>query len=333
MVEKIQASIKKFNLNLEKKIVLTEAASGNYVVTSVIAALAGAIVYAVVRESRYASIIEVKKQTYNLATKFGVEDKITIFDDKQEIDFKSIDIITNTGFVRPINEDMIQKLSTKCVIALMWEPWEYREEDLNIEACARRGIKVYGTNERDKKLRTMHYLGYIVLNFLLNEKKSPFSANILLLGNRYFCEPIIQILKQNNYKYTYVSEYKNKINIENFDSIVIAEHEKDTLLIGKDALISNQQLETKKTIIHICGNVDFSDVKYKTIPKNPADFGYMSFTTDYIDSQAVIDLHTAGLKVAEGMLNANEKGFDKVTYKNFIEKNYYGKAFDEKRYW
>ena len=48
----------------------------------------------------------------------------------------------------------------------------------------------------------------------------------------------------------------------------------------------------------------------------------MSFTADYIDSKAIIDLHTAGLKVAEGMLKANEMNLHRIEYKNFMESNY-----------
>ena len=38
----------------------------------------------------------------------------------------------------------------------------------------------------------------------------------------------------------------------------------------------------------------------------PASFGYMSYTADAVDPQAVVDLHCAGLKVAEEMLMNHE---------------------------
>ena len=59
----------------------------------------------------------------------------------------------------------------------------------------------------------------------------------------------------------------------------------------------------------------------------------MSFTTDYIDNRAVIDLHTAGLKVVEGMLKANELALDSEDYKIFMEDNYPALSFNEKKYW
>ena len=49
MLDFIKNSIEKFELNIKDKIVLTEAATGNFVVTPIIAALAGANVYAITK--------------------------------------------------------------------------------------------------------------------------------------------------------------------------------------------------------------------------------------------------------------------------------------------
>lgn len=333
MFNKIKDSIEKFDLNLNGLNVLTEASSGNYVVTPIIAAIAGANVTAITQPSKYASISEVKEQTLSLAKKFHVEDKITIVENKKNISYEIFDVVTNTGFVRPINKDVIELLSPTCVIPLMWEPWEYREEDLDLNACADKGIKVYGTNESDVRLQTMSYIGYIALKFLLDDKKSPFSANILLLGNIQFAQPIINVLKQNNYKYDYISDYEQTIDIKQYNTLILAENANNKLLIGNDGFIENCKLAEDVLIIHICGNVDFSGVPCKTIPKNPAKYGYMSFTTDYIDNKAVIDLHTAGLKVAEGMIKANKKNIMRKEYKHYMQTYYPALAFDEERYW
>jgi len=216
----------------------------------------------------------------------------------------------------------------------MWEPWEYRKEDLDLDECLKKGIKVYGTNEGDSKLRTMDYIGFIVLFFLLKQKHSPFSSNILILGNDSFSASVKKILKQNGYKYTHISDYVSPYNeVNDFDAIVIVEHEKKDLLIGKNGFINGSMIKKDMSVIHICGNVVFDELKCNMIPENPACFGYMSYTTDYIDNQAVIDLHTAGLKVAEGMLQANYLNLHGENYKKFMEKNYFALAFDDQKYW
>ena len=73
---KILQAIDKFNLNLNGKVVLTEAATGNYVVTPVIAAKAGAKVYAFTKNSKYGTVEDVKSQTLSLAEELHVEQKL-----------------------------------------------------------------------------------------------------------------------------------------------------------------------------------------------------------------------------------------------------------------
>jgi len=336
MIKKIFDAIKKFNLNLKNKTVLTEAATGNYVVTPIIAALAGAKVLAFTKESKYGTIKEVKKQIYTIARKTNVEKKLEIITNINNTDLKKIDILTNLGFLRPINKSIILKLSPKCVIPLMWEPWEYRKDELDLDACYEKGIKVYGTNESDSRLKTMDYIGYIVLYFLLKNKLSPFSANILVIGCKKFIEPIVNCLNQNNYSYKKITNYDRKVeNINEFNAIVIAENKSSRLIIGKDknSYIKLSLLSNETLLIHIAGNIDIKGKNIKCEPKEPKKFPYMSFTTDYIDNQAIIDLHTAGLKVAEGMLKANEINLHGIEYKTFMESNYPALAFKNKKYW
>ena len=334
-IKTIKESIKKFNLNLEDKIVCTEAATGNYVVTPIIAALAGAKVWAITKNSKYGSIEEVKSQTYKLADKFNISNKIIIVSSYDELEMDKIDILTNTGFNRPINKSVVNKLSSNCVIPLMWEPWEWRKEELDLQACYEKGIKVYGTNESDKRLKTMDYIGYIALYLLLKQKLTPFSSKILIVGCEKFASPIAKILKNNNYNYKSVTVYNKSIsNIAEYNAIIIAENSNNLKIIGNnESFINNKEISEYTVVIHIAGNVDFSRGNFIKIPEAPAHFGYMSFTTDYIDSKAIIDLHAAGLKVAEGMLKANQLGLKGTGYKNFMENNYAALSFENKKYW
>ena len=335
-IKTIKESIKKFNLNLEDKIVCTEAATGNYVVTPIIAALAGAKVWAITKNSKYGSIEEVKSQTYTLANKLDVLNKIKIITSYDELEMDKIDILTNTGFNRPINKKVVDKLSSNCVIPLMWEPWEWRKEELDLKACYEKGIKVYGTNESDPRLKTMDYIGYIVLYFLLKNKLSPFSANVLVIGCEKFVMPIVYRLEKNDYEFCKIIDYKENINnVSDYNAIVIADNLSDRLIIGKDinAFIQLKDLSKEALLIHIAGNINLYGENVKCEPKEPKVFPYMSFTTDFIDNQAVIDLHTAGFKVAEGMLKANQLGLKGTGYKNFMENNYAALSFENKKYW
>src|SRR5262249_13151350 len=70
----IHRAIERCALNLGGLTVLTEAASGAYVVTPVLAALAGADrVFAITRSTRYGSVEEIRESTLALARRAGVD--------------------------------------------------------------------------------------------------------------------------------------------------------------------------------------------------------------------------------------------------------------------
>lgn len=334
--KKILKALSKFNPDLTGKCVLTEAASGNFASTSVIAALAGAEVFAYTKNSRYATVAGVRKQVNHLATQLGVERKLNIIETLDDVDFSKIDVVTNNGFLRPINAAFIDRLSPKCVIPLMWEPWEYRSSDLDIEACRAKCIKVYGTNETDYRLRTMEYIGYVLMKILLNNGCSPFSARLLALGCEHFVEPSVSVLRNSGYNVDAITDYSEKIDkLDNYDVILLLEHERNIPLIGGEGtFLKAANLPGSTIILHICGNINVNSLeRFKVIPDKPAPFGHMSFSTDYADSQSVVDLHTAGLKVAEGMLEANKLGLFGSAYREFMESNYPAMAFDKPEYW
>lgn len=335
MRKKILNAISKFDLDLVGCRVLTEAATGNYVVTAVIAAVAGAEVVGFTRDSSYGSVEDVKDQTTELADSLNVNEKIEVIDSLDGLNLSVFDIVTNCGFLRPLNRAFVSRLSSNCVIPLMYEPWEYRDSDIDLESCVAKGVKVYGTDESDERLRTMTYIGYIALYFLLKKKRSPFSAKVLVLGSQKFVFPIGEVLQQNGYEFDLVFEYGNVIDPTGYDTIVVAEMADPQLIIGKtpQSIVQVSDIHPETFVLHIAGNVDFEGALFKYVPKAPRSLGYMSFTTDYIDSQAVIDLHAAGLKVAQGMLEANALGLSGSACREYMEKNYPALAFADRKMW
>jgi hypothetical protein len=334
IIDKIRYSIDKFELDLSDLTVLTEAATGNYVVTPILAALAGAQVIAFTKNSEHGDVQNVIDQTFDLSDKLKVTSKIDIIQSLGEIDLSQVDVITNTGFLRPINETIISRLSSSCVIPLMWEPWEYRPAELDLQVCAKKGVKVYGTNESDPRLRTMEYIGYVVLHFLLKERCSPFSSKVLILGDGKFGKAIKAVLDANEYSLKWVSDYDQKVdNIDQYDVIICAEHQNKAKLIGGNGYLNGTEISPETIIIHIAGSIDSEFLKSKVIPEQPQKYGHMSYTADFIDNLAIIDLHTAGLNVAQGMIEANKLQLSKSDYKYYLESNYPALAFGNEEFW
>ena len=65
---------------------------------------------------------------------------VEILNDRSDSVIAGADIVTNLGFVRPIDEPLLSKLGPQAVVSLMWETWEHRPEELDRDACKRLGI-------------------------------------------------------------------------------------------------------------------------------------------------------------------------------------------------
>src|SRR5690606_18650954 len=101
---KLRKCVDNLQLNLQGLTVLTEAASGPYVVTPVLAALAGARVMAYSRTTRYGTREEVFEATRQLAAEAGVEVELIQAITADHV--AAADIITNSGHLRPLSREM-----------------------------------------------------------------------------------------------------------------------------------------------------------------------------------------------------------------------------------
>ncbi|ABI68038.1 hypothetical protein [Syntrophomonas wolfei] len=308
----IKNAINLFELDLKGISVLTETASGPFVTTCLIAAVAGADqVFAVTRDSRYGKAQEVIEYTMRLAKFLNIQNRITISDDDSSKYARYANIVTNLGFVRPINKTLIELLPRDSAISLMWEPWEFRQEDVDLEACKQKGIPVLGTCETHPQLLIFRYVGMLALKLLLEEDIEVFRSTILVVGSGHFGIEIMKVMQANEAKAILFDPLQDEISYElkgfisQCDAIVIAEHKARFSVIGGETGIPVNWIHSSTTIIHICGEIDYISLEENEILKMPPRKvmpGFMTVTTDYVGPRPVIDLHTAGLKVGEEMV-------------------------------
>src|ERR1043165_6288468 len=98
LIDKLIRCVNALGLNLAGKTVLTEAASGAYVVTPILAALAGAKVYAFSRTTRYGTVEEVFANTKKLIAQCSsCKLDINLIDELTPEIIGEADIITNSG--------------------------------------------------------------------------------------------------------------------------------------------------------------------------------------------------------------------------------------------
>ncbi len=316
----IDSAIADFSLDLRGISVLTEAASGPFVVTPLIAALAGAKqTIAVTKDSAYGTATDIGEYTKQWARKLGVAERIEVTAKPAYMYANSVDLVTNLGFVRPIDKKFVKLLSAKAVISLMWESWEFRDEDIDLAACWKKGIPVLGTCETHPRLQTYRYVGLVALKLLLEANIEVFKSNILLVGSGHFAEETKAVLHLNGCHLMHVEPDNNWDNndqnvarfIKAADAIVLVEHKARFCLLGGETGLPLDWFDNcGAVIIHLCGNIDEAGLLKHGLSKLPARKvapGFMTLTTDYVGPRPVIDLHTAGLKVGEVMARAKRE--------------------------
>jgi len=319
----VQQALNKFDINLSGLKILTEAASGYYVFTPIIGALAGAEkVFALTRDSKYGSVKIVSETTLSLAKKWGVDQKIDILLSRNKEKIGEADIVTNLGFVRPINKEFISWMKETAVIPLMYETWEFRDEDVDLAECKRRGIPVLGTNEHASELDTFSYIGPLAIKLAFELDIEVIHSNVIVVGGGAFGESTVKALKRLGANVTNILVNKGERlddscvldKIMNSDLLIFVEYISRELLLGPHGQLSIGkllQINPSISIVHIAGIVDGNVIEQSQIPHRPEKIGspgHMSVTTDYLGPKPLIDLHTAGLKVGEAMARARLKG-------------------------
>ncbi len=321
-------AIDTYNLDLSGLTVLTEAASGNYVVTPLIAALAGSDrVFAITQDSKYGKAVDIRTFTLELAQRWGVEDRIEVISDKSPSILSQVDIVTNLGFVRPVDKNMIAHLKPTAVLPLMWETWEFREADVDLSECRRAGITVLGTNEREPRLDLFTYVGYLALKLAFELEIEVYRSKVVVVGSGVFGESSVSVFGklEVDVKYIDLSASDNsletksaKSTLRDADLVVLVEHHSPVCLIGSEGQITVEELlilNPHLSIVHIAGNINREEIDNAAIPCIPqksAAPGHMSVTTDYLGPKPVIALHSAGLKVGEAMARARLAGLDPI---------------------
>lgn len=326
----LRKCVEEYKLNLRDLTVLTEAATGAYLYTPILAALAGAQkVYAVAVDSRFGTKEEVKAQTLEAANRYDVAERVEVVFSKTRERVETCDIITNAGFVRPIDKEMISWMKPTAVIPLMWETWEFRETDLDFNACRERGILVLGTDESQPPL-SMYSCGfYLAMKLIFELGLEGYKTKTLLLGGgNGLGKSINSRFKQLGMEATWFADgesgalpYKEVTSHfaahgNDYDILILAEHGNPILLLGEGALLSYEQIRRTNPSIRIgviSGNLDAEGLKRSGLrfaPREIQPFGWMSYQPYELGPVPVLELYASGLKVGEAMARARLSGAD-----------------------
>lgn len=303
LVTLMQNAIERCNLQLRDKIVLTEAATGAYLVTPILAAMAGAEkVFAITRNSHYGTLEQVRAQTQQLAEVAGVSRCIEIMTQKSPEIVAQADIITNSGYVRPIDAAMIAWMKPTSVISLMYEAWEFRSDDVDIVACRQRGIRVAGINERHPAVDVFSFLGIMAIKLLLDAGIAVYASYILLLCDNPFASFIERGLVRAGASVDRLESLSAAPKDKMYDAILVAmQPQSEPVLSAVDvAMIADRWPGV--VIAQFWGDIErsaFLSVDISVWPPNEPKPGHMGILPSAVGPEPIVRLQTGGLKAAE----------------------------------
>jgi hypothetical protein len=314
LVSLMRQAILRCDLQLQKTIVFTEAATGAYAVTPVLAAMAGAEkVFALTRSSPYGTVEQVKEQTQRLAEIAGVGGRIEFITQKLPELVAQADIITNSGHVRPLDSAMIGWMKSTAVIGLMYEAWEFRPEDVDLTACLQRGIKVVGVNEHHPAVDVFSFLGIMAIKLLLDSGVAVYTSDILLLCDNPFRSFIEQGLVNAGARVDTVDSLATTPIDKTYDAILIAlQPRPEPVLSATDAILIAKYWPGA-LVAQYWGDIERSAFVTQNIPMCPAEepkLGHMGILPSAVGPEPIIRLQTGGLKAAEVIWRQSSQSSD-----------------------
>jgi hypothetical protein len=313
IVELIRKTINFLQLDLTGLTILTEAASGPYVVTPLIAGLAGAErVLALVEDSKYATSGDVITQTRALESLCCIEGRTEIHTSRLLDLFAHADIVTNLGFVRPIDRAAVAAMKPNAVVSLMCEAWEFRQGDVDLDACQSKGIAVLGTNEDYPGLKVFDYSGWLCLKMLFDAQIEVHKSEILVVGSDKFSSVIRGHLKRCGVSVRWTSTLKDVEIVEDVDAIVVADYSREGMIIGPGGDLTAADLAAMAsglTVIQFAGRVDVPSLTESGITVYPGielESRRMARTLAELGVRPVVELHAGGLKVGQVLARARQ---------------------------
>ena len=340
MKEKLQHIIQELNIQLQDECLLTEAASGAYACTPVLGALAGAEVHAFARDSKYGSAGECIKEVQSLAELCGVSDRIHFHTEKNEMPWERATVITNSGALRPLDSAVLERVSASCRIPLMFEAWEFRAQDLDLDFCKLKGIRVAGTNERHPQTDVFGYLGDLVVRLIQDAKQTPYRNKFIVVSNNdftpYLCKPLVSMSAAlgvycpleykseiENLGATYLGDW-NSTEIPNdwksTSAVIYTASPFSENLWGTFPLLNFNIWKTLSSplFLRVAGDVREADLVQHEINFHPEQVpaGHMGILPSAIGWDPIIRLQAGSLKVAQ-LMKTNE-----VNYNNEVLAQY-----------
>ncbi len=229
------------------------------------------------------------------------------------------DIITNSGQVRPIDAGMVANMKQSAVIPLMYESWEYRRCDVDLEACRARGILVAGPNECHPDVDIYSCLGAMAIRLLHDAGIAVSGSRIVLLCDNPFSPFIVKDLKDGGAEVIEAHRLTAEVLAPYCDAVLLATHPFE----GHDFTEADARLLSQEApgaiLAQFWGDADYAALNAAGVPVWPMQAprpGHMGVLPSALGPEPVVRLQAGGLKVgqilARGLSNASSDDLARI---------------------
>jgi len=304
----MRAAVAQCQLDLRGLTVLTEAATGAYSVTPILAGMAGAReVFAVTRSSHYGTVESIASATMQLAAAADCVEHVRVISAITPEIVSRADIVTNSGHVRPIDACFVRSMKPSAVIPLMYEAWEFRPTDLDLGACRERGVRVAGTNERHPAVDVFSFLGVMAVKLLLDAGIPIYGSHLLVLCDNPFADHIERGLVSAGAAVEVTQDLTGAKSSSALDAILVARRPQSQPVIGPDEARLIQQRWPGALVAQYWGDVSRDALDACAVPYWPEQApaaGHMAILPSGVGADPIVRLQAGGLKVGEVLLRS-----------------------------
>jgi hypothetical protein len=287
-------------------VVLTEAGTNLFALTPVLAVHAGASrVYTVSLDSPWGSAASAHAEVDGLRRALGAPDRIVPVTRPEDVALEHADLVTNLGWVRPLDAPKIGRMRAGAAIAAMCEAWEVRPGDVDRAACARRGIPVAGVNEDHPQVDVFAHNGLLAVKMLQQLQIEIHAARITVIGRDKFAVRIASTLDRLGAavrRAGCLAGERGRLAVEGADALVIADYTRTDLILGEGGDMTVEQLlklAPYAAVVQFAGWIRAASLRAAGIhifPEEEVGPRRMGRTLAYLGPGPVLGLHAAGLK-------------------------------------
>lgn len=303
-------AIARYRLDLDGLVVLTEAATGYYRLTSVIAAMAGAEkVLAVTRATQFGSADDAHDQVLDLAMAAGGLDNITVTKSSPREVAHEAHVVTNLGAVRPIDRAFAEQLSPRAVVSLMFGARDARPADLDVAALRAAQIPLCGVDEA--RIDLFRWTGQRIAWWLTEVGLEIVDARYVVWGDSAPARATTRWLERAGAHVERLMTTPSPTQLEQIDGLILMAPTASVDPKGPLTADAIAGVAPGAAILEYAGTAHRESCAASGLivyPSSPASSGHVARTIGEILYAPVIELHTAGLRVGELMARARLEG-------------------------